>query len=332
LDQAAPPDTGDTETGRFGGPKPTVENLPAAIEAAKKTGAVSLAAMMQNKLNELQAAQTTSEPVSVTKAATQVDPVDFLGAAGAATDILSGYDDAMTRAGVPVGLDDKPASRAVDADDMAGIGSVAPRSAVQEPTDGIGAVLTEGYDMAGRPATPPDVYDDDVDQGSADVGALAKELGIDVKDVDFRERGLADLLKPGGIIKDIGGLFTGKGALKEAAAGGQVVKNEKGETVGVVSYDDEGKVSKVTPVGIKESFDPALRDAYRDFYANQPEERDSDGGEPILPEDVAVEEEAAPEKPPTIDIVPFRPEDFYYFNPQSRYPYGLTSLMNMRTS
>ena len=186
--------------------------------------------------------------------------------------------------------------------------------------------------MAGRPATLPDIYDDDVDQGAADVGALAKELGIDVKDVDFRERGLADLLKPGGIIKEIGGLFTGKGALKEAAAGGQVVKNEKGETVGVVSYDENGRVNRVTPVGIKESFDPALRDAYREFYANQPEERDSDSDEPILPEDVAVEEvEEAPRLPPTIDIVPFRPEDFYYFNPQRRYPYGVPSLMNVRT-
>jgi len=201
------------------------------------------------------------------------------------------------------------------------------------PKDGIGAVLTEGYDMAGRPAPAPDIYDDDVDQGSVDVGALAKELGIDVKDVDFRERGLADLMKPGGVLKDIGGLFTGKGALKEAAAGGKVVKNEEGKTVGVVSYDEQGKVSKVTPVGISESFDPALRDAYRDFYANQPEERGSgDDLEPITEEQVAVEEEVAPKKPPTIDIVPFRPEDFYYFTPGSfAYNRGIPSMMNMRT-
>jgi len=66
-------------------------------------------------------------------------------------------------------------------------------------------------------------------------------------------------------------------------------------------------------------------------------ERDGEGGgddKLILPEDVEVEEEEVPEKPPTIDIVPFRPEDFYYFTPQN-FAYnrrGLPSMMNMRRS
>jgi hypothetical protein len=91
-------------------------------------------------------------------------------------------------------------------------------------------------------------------------------------------------------------------------------------------------VEKVSPTSLSMAFDPALRDAYRDFYDNQPEERGSgDDREPITEEDVAVEEEATTKLPPTIDIIPFRPEDFYYFNPQRRYPYGVPSLMNMRT-
>jgi len=53
--------------------------------------------------------------------------------------------------------------------------------------------------------------------------------------------------------------------------------------------------------------------------------------EPITEEEVAVEEEIIPEKPPTIDIVPFRPQDFYYFTPGSfAYNRGIPSMMNMR--
>ena len=130
-----------------------------------------------------------------------------------------------------------------------------------------------------------------------------------------------------------GELLAGKGLGRNQTA--QEVVNEKGERIGVVVSDPSGVVS-ITPTSIEAAFDPALRDAYSKMNERRQDERearDQGGDEPITAEQVAVEEEeTAPEKPPTIDIVPFRPEDFYYFNPQSRYPYGLTSLMNMRTS
>lgn len=128
-----------------------------------------------------------------------------------------------------------------------------------------------------------------------------------------------------------GELLAGKGLGRNQTA--EEVVNEKGERVGVVVSDPTGVMS-IQPTSISNSFDPALRDAYSKLNERDSEERERGSGddrELITEEDVAVEEvEAAPKKPPTIDIIPFRPEDFYYLTQQQRQ--GLPSMMNMRRS
>jgi len=81
-----------------------------------------------------------------------------------------------------------------------------------------------------------------------------------------------------------------------------------------------------------------IADQQRGLYGGEDEDGDDRGGgdgdgpdvEPEVPEELTFEELS---KPPTIDIVPFRPEDFYYFQQQpfSYTRQGLPSMMNMRT-
>lgn len=120
------------------------------------------------------------------------------------------------------------------------------------------------------------------------------------------------------------------------AAGAEPVFADDGSGDIVGAYDAERGLT----YGIADErfnfrdMDENLRAAFEKSRLRREQERARDDDEPILPEDVAAEEEeAAPERPPTIDIVPFRPQDFYYFTPQSfAYNRGLPSMMNMRRS
>lgn len=75
----------------------------------------------------------------------------------------------------------------------------------------------------------------------------------------------------------------------------------------------------------------------RGLYGDDEDDRDSGRGDkdmveaaPEIAEALTIEQLT---KPPTIDIVPFRPEDFYYFRPGSfASNRGIPSMMNMRTS
>ena len=79
-----------------------------------------------------------------------------------------------------------------------------------------------------------------------------------------------------------------------------------------------------------------LAEQNRGLYGFDDDEGDRGGDgddrpdvEPEVPEELTIEELS---KPPTIDIIPFRPEDFYYFQqPFSYTRQGLPSMMNMRT-
>jgi len=334
LDEAVT-DTGvGEETGRFGGPKPSVDNLPGAIAEAYEQGRFNVAKMLEGKLAELTAAQAPAEKqVSVTEAAVQsAEPIDFL--ASGAGDPSRDFDRTTGPAAAPQ----------VDADDMAGIGAVAPRTAVQGPPAGGIADIEPEFQQAYSPTELDEIQDFE------DMAAAEQAATVGLQD---KKAGLAALGTFAGgplgavapFARDIfktlaqpdvkaGELLAGKGLGRNQFA--EEVLNEKGQRIGTVVKDPTGIVS-VQPVSFKAAFDPALRDAYAELNTRQQEERearDQGGDEPILPEDVAVEEEVdeAGKLPPTIDIIPFNAEDFYYFNPQSRYPYGLTSLMNMRTS
>jgi len=364
------------------------------------------AGLIQAELDK-RSGRPPDQPVSVTEAATQVqvDPVDFytaeeladeradmaaeslMGASGAATDILGGYDRAMAEQralanrdrmaadmaadmaasqaqAVDYGMGDPsrdfdratgPAAPQVDADDMAGIGSVAPPSTVQEPPSGgigdLGPVtpdeLDEAEDIRGRQAA----LVEDLDTAD-DLGPFGEEEMLSgFRELQDKKAGLAGLgvlagspmLAAAPFARDIyktlanpdvkaGELLAGKGLGRNQTA--EEVVDEEGRRVGVVVSDPSGVVS-VQPTSFKNAFDPALGDAYNKMNERESREREESGRgddrEPITEEDVAVEEEAGPKLPPTIDIIPFRPEDFYYFNPQRRYPYGVPSLMNMRT-
>lgn len=271
----------------------------------------------------------------------------LMGASGAATDILGGYDRAMaeqralanrdrmaaemaaSRGAINYTREELDSQQAADGSMAMGIAAAAPPSTVQGP---------------GGPSTAEDVGA--VPGLTATIEEMAKQLEVEdlSKFSPPREAtpsgGVASL---GGALMDagkgIGQALSGKAALSDLMKGGTPIKSEKDPTkfAGTVTYTTDpvtGKqvVEKVSPTSLEMAFDPALRDAYRDFYANQPEQRDSDGGEPILPEDVETEEEEeAPKKPPTVDIIPFRPQDFAYFTPGNfAYNRGLPSMMNMR--
>jgi len=311
----------------LGGDTPTAAE--AIMDAQGRSKAVNAVETLASELNIPPAAaaellspsvKEKEEEVSVTKAATQVDPVNF-----------------------------------VDADDMAGIGGVAPRSAVQAPPSGgigdLGPVtpdeLDEAEDIRGRQAA----LVEDLDTAD-DLGTFGEEEMLSgVRELQDKKGVLAGLgvfagspaLAAGPFARDIyktlanpdvkaGELLAGKGLGRDQTA--EEVVDEEGRRVGVVVSDPFGVVS-VQPTSFKNAFDPALRDAYNKLNERESEEREARGDdldrEPITEEDVAVEEEATTKLPPTIDIIPFRPEDFYYFNPQRRYPYGVPSLMNMRT-
>jgi len=122
------------------------------------------------------------------------------------------------------------------------------------------------------------------------------------------------------------------------AAGAEPIFADDGSGSIVGAYDAErGLTYAVADERFNfRDMDENLRAAFEKSSLRQEEERGRDGREDdelILPEDVEVEEEEAPRLPPTIDIVPFRPEDFYYFQQQpfSYTRQGLPSMMNMRT-
>jgi hypothetical protein len=305
-DSAPPPDTGgaappprdDATT-----PAPTAAEAirgpavdPAIQEAIKAQAAVQAALATKTPASSV----APKEEESVTEKALQVDEFGPL------------FDTPATRPTVPAG----------------GIAAAAaPPSTVQAPggpdtAEDVGAIpgLTATIEEMAKQLEVEDLSKFSPPREATPTGGISSIVGalMDAK-------------------KGIGQALSGKAALSDLMKGGTPIRSEKDPSkfAGTVTYTTDpvtGKqvVEKVSPTSIGMSFDPALRDAYRDFYANQPEERDSDSDEPILPEEVAVEEEeAAPEKPRTIDIVPFRPEDFYYFYPRQQY--GLPSMMNART-
>jgi len=282
-------------------------------------------------------------------------------------------------------LADMASVPAVDADDMAGIGAVAPRSAVQGPPSGgiAGAINYTGKEIADQqaadaamsmaappaggigdlgPVTPDELDEaedtrgrqaalaDDLDTAD-DLGPFGEEEILSgVRDLQNKKAGLAGLGVLAGspitaaapFARDIyktlanpdvkaGELLAGKGLGRDQTA--EEVVNEKGERIGVVVSDPSGVVS-VQPTSIEAAFDPALRDAYSKLNERESEERERGSGdnqELATLDDPEVEEAAGPQKPPTIDIIPFRPQDFYYFTPGNyAYNRGLPSMMNMR--
>ena len=407
-DSEEPVDTGagDSVVSTF-----TTEQLEKAVDAIEKAKYPSAVEqdMLANMRAELSARAAIrsglleDEALSVTEAARQISPIEYL--ADVSTPMVSGaFVDSSGRgvmADVP-GVADIAASRgqpgainytneelaaqqaadggpperapAVDADDMVGIGAVAPRSAVQAPPSGgiAGAINYTDKEIAdqqaadgGPPERAPAVDADgiaevepefqqartpdelDEIQDFEDMAAAQQAATVDLQD---KKAGLAGLgvlagspaLAAGPFARDMfktlanpdvkaGELLAGEGLGRNQTA--QEVVNEKGERVGVVVSDPDGVVS-VQPTSFENSFDPALRDAYNKMNKREQEERErgsEDNQELATLDDPEVEEAAGPQKPPTIDIIPFRPQDFYYFTPGSfAYNRGLPSMMNMR--
>tara|TARA_S200002703_G_scaffold32084_1_gene28013 strand:+ start:32 stop:1258 length:1227 start_codon:yes stop_codon:yes gene_type:complete len=153
-------------------------------------------------------------------------------------------------------------------------------------------------------------------------------LGGIVDAVANPEATLANAISERGI-RSLDGEETGReGGLEVVQADGRTAAYDPERNI----VFDSDPFKGLNPFG-DERVPKGIQDLYDKQRAKDEEERERDGrgGEPILPEDVAVEEvEAAPKKPPTIDIIPFRPEDFYYLTQQQRQ--GLPSMMNMRRS
>jgi hypothetical protein len=209
-----------------------------------------------------------------------------------------------------------------------GIEQLAPGINVQEAVDRF-----TSFDPAAGAGTPA------LGLGPVDTRAegLARDLStFDRQQPDQRE--MIDLPGPMGRVASgvLNAIFNPTEDTRRAiAAGAQPIFADDGSGNIVGAFDEERGITYGI-AGERFNFrdmDENLRAAFERSRQRQEEERGRDGGdrEPITEEDVAEEVVAAPERPPTIDIVPFRPQDFYYFTPGSfAYNRGIPSMMNMR--
>jgi hypothetical protein len=271
----------------------------AAIRAARQPAAPAVDPLVQEAVRRQSIAQAARaaapEPKTVTEAALEqaTTPIDF--------------------------VTQRPAQQ--------GIEQLAPGINVQEAVDRF-----TSFDPAAGAGTPA-LGLDPVDTRAE---GLARDLStFDRQQPDQRE--MIDLPGPTGRVAScvLNAIFNPTEDTRRAiAAGAQPIFADDGSGNIVGAFDEERGIT----YGIADErfnfrdMDENLRAAFERSRQRQEEERGRDGDdrEPITEEDVIEEEEVeAPKLPPTIDIVPFRPEDFYYFTPQQRR--GLPSMMNMRT-